>query len=267
MEDWYSKSGKPLASNEWLIAHHEAKLSERKSFAEKIAGKKPQRIVDLGCGPGLWLSVLAEKLPATCELYGIDSDANAILYAEVLSKSWQQSVKLQHMDIEKNAHNLPEADIFLAFNIFPYFKNINEFLSTIMSKIRPGGYLIIRQYDGGLLRIGPMDDNDRKIIDTSLMTAVKHSQQFKHYDLDRVYEAIFSSAFLVKQVDYEVFSRTSPYPKSFYEYFHNTISWTKEYISDEAKIKLQKWEDEYGITTQATKSSYFIEVDLVAWLS
>lgn len=50
-----NSEGFPLASTDWLAIHHRAKLSERGRFADRLAALKPRRIVDLGCGPGLWL--------------------------------------------------------------------------------------------------------------------------------------------------------------------------------------------------------------------
>lgn len=267
MSSWHNESGRPLASDTWLEAHHRAKLPERTAFARLIAKREPRRIVDLGCGPGLWLALLTNVLPADCEIYGIDSDEAALHRARNISRDWAQPTTFEQVDFETQPRILPEADIFLAFNIFPYVSDPRGFLKDIRSKLRPGGCLIVRQYDGALLRVGPMNDQDRQLIDMSLMAAVLGSGQFKHYDLDRVFESIATSDYASKAIDFEVFCRVTPYPAEFQDYFLNTIEWTHNYISEEARARLKQWVELRKNGMPQSPPSYFMEVDLVAWLS
>jgi hypothetical protein len=181
--------------------------------------------------------------------------------------AWPQSAEFTALDFETQANELPDADIFLAFNVFPYITNLWELLATLKSKIRPGGCLIVRQYDGALLRIGPMSDRDRQLIDLSLMASVAGSGQFKHYDLDRVFESVASSSFHSKEIDFEVFRRVAPYPPEFQNYLLNTVEWTRRHISDEARERLDAWHLKTGHANATSVQSYFMEVDLVAWLS
>lgn len=269
MAHWHNNSGSPLASSGWLEAHHNAKLLERTHFAHKIiSNTSPSRIVDLGCGSGLWLELIASVSGKKCELIGVDSDALAIEHAEEKGLFSGFKPKFIAMDFEDNSDSLPEADVYLAFNIFNYVKNPTQILEKIRNKLSPNGTLIIRQYDGGLLRFGPINEIDRDIIDRSLKTAVLASSQFKHYDLDRVIQAIYSSKFSNKDLDFEVFKRTSPYPAEFLDYYQNTLSWTHDLISEDARERLSKWLSLHPeVSCRGSGKSYFMEVDLVAWLS
>lgn len=267
MSSWYNDSGRPLASNAWLEAHHRAKLPERKAFVNLIAERAPCRVVDLGCGPGLWLELLAEALDANCELIGIDNDAVALREARDKARFWPQSTRFEQVDFEANPEGLPEADVFLAFNVFPYVSDPRNLLKDIRLRLRPGGCLIVRQYDGALLRMGPMNEQDRQLIDMSLMASVLASGQFKHYDLDRVFQSIATSNYASKLIDFEVFRRVAPYPPEFKDYFMNTIRWTHKYISEEARVRLEQWIEARSDHVSRNLPSYFMEVDLVAWLS
>jgi SAM-dependent methyltransferase len=258
MSNWNNNSGKPLASDSWLEAHHRAKLVERIAFSKKIAAHSPQRIVDLGCGIGLWLELCAQVLNTSCELVGIDVDPECLSKAETRLKSFSNKKQFIPLDLENYGDNLPEADIYLAFNIFPYIPDISALLRTLRKKIRPGGFLIVRQYDGSMLRIGPMNSRDRQIIDTSLMTSLAGSSQFKHYDLDRVFEALRQSDFARQDIDFETFSRLSPYPIEFQDYFT---------ISEDAADRLLSWMKAETGDLSSHRPSYFVEVDMVAWLS
>lgn len=267
MTSWHNETGRPLASDAWLEAHHQAKLPERKLFVDLIANRSPKRVVDLGCGSGLWLDLCAEALDPRCELIGIDTDQKSLTKARDRLTHWPHEKRFELLDIEHNAIDMPESDVFLAFNIFPYITNLPGLLKSIRSKIRPGGCLIVRQYDGALLRMGPMDSRDRQLIDISLMTSVMGSSQFKHYDLDRVFETLTQSDFEDRFIDFEVFRRVSPYPPDFKNYFLNTVDWTQKYVSDEAGERLKRWIEPRSDGLSEKHPSYFVEVDLVAWLS
>jgi SAM-dependent methyltransferase len=266
MSTWHNESGKPLSSVAWLEAHHQAKLIERTEFAQRIAARHPRTIVDLGCGPGIWLDLLNEQVDRSCEIAGLDADECAIKNATDRSSSWSRKSAFKCIDIETEAHKIPEADVYLAFNIFPYLNNISSFIEILKSKVKPNGCIVIRQYDGALLRFGPMDPADRLDIEISLQASVLHSEQFKHYDLDRVFEAIQTSTFLHKEVEFEVFKRVSPYPPEFLPYLENTINWTLDLISEQAAIRLRNWITRHR-DTNFTLPSYFSGTDLVAWLS
>lgn len=267
MSGWHNETGRPLASDAWLEAHHQAKLPERKAFVELIKKRIPTCVVDLGCGPGLWLELLANTLSPNCELVGIDSDEASLDAARMRARNWDQASRFEALNFESQSNELPEADVFLAFNVFSYVKNPAELLATIKSKLRPGGCLIVRQYDGALLRMGPMSDKDRQLIDTSLMSSIVGSGQFKHYDLDRVFSSIVLSGFENKAIDFEVFRRVAPYPPEFQNYFLNTVEWTRKHISDTAKDRLDAWVKTLGNGVGGMSPAYFMEVDLVAWLS
>ncbi|MCW5297765.1 class I SAM-dependent methyltransferase [Herbaspirillum lusitanum] len=268
MRNWHNNSGKPLASDDWLEAHHYAKLPERTAFAQQIAAHSPRRIVDLGCGTGLWLELCAEAVDAECELIGIDLDPECLQKAKKRLQRYSNPKQFLTVDIENNAAALPDADIYLAFNIFPYISDLPALLRALRRKILPGGSLVVRQYDGALLRVGPMDNKDRQIIDTSLMAALAGSEQFKHYDLDRVFETLRKAEFFECQnIDFETFRRVSPYPEEFKDYFLNTMNWTSRYVSEDAAERLISWMENKTDGASQGSPSYFVEVDLIAWLS
>lgn len=267
MSSWRNESGRPLASDAWLLAHHQAKLEERRAFAQRILERHPRRIVDLGCGTGLWLDLLAANAPAQCELIGLDTDDAALDIALTRAQTWPQSHRFDRLDLETQTDQLPLADVFLAFNVFPYVSQPKALLRQLKEKLNAGGCVVVRQYDGALLRMGPMDDEDRSLIDTSLKMSMLGSQQFKHYDLDRVYASIAESAYTNQMFDFEVFKRTAPYPADFRDYLANTIEWTRQYLSDDARERLDRWIEEKKVLSESSNPSYFVEVDMIAWLS
>jgi 2-polyprenyl-3-methyl-5-hydroxy-6-metoxy-1,4-benzoquinol methylase len=265
MSNWYNLSGRPLSSLSWLEAHHLAKLPERTNFAKLILERRPKRIVDLGCGSGIWLDLFNQYAELDCEFIGLDTDQHSISAAESRASSWSRKTSFRQVNIE-DADSLPDADIYLVFNIFPYVKDSHRFLEMLRQKIRPCGAVVVRQYDGALLRFGPIDHRHRQSIDLSLHTSLSRSEQFRHYDIDRTFEALATSGFSKKNIDFEVYKRTSPYPSEFVTYLKNTIEWTGSYISNEASELLRNWYEQHR-ENNFSSPSYFTEFDLIAWLS
>ena len=261
---WYNSSGQPLSSSEWLRDHHKAKLLDRKEFIKRICKDyNPKRIIDLGCATGLWLDLFDEFAPKNCEFIGIDTDKNSIAEAEKKSKSWNRKSQFIVCDIVNETDKIPEGDLFLAFNMFSYITNAKVFLETIQSKMSINSKLVIRQYDGNTIRFGPMKSKDRLSMDNSLYSAIGTSQQFHHYDLDRVYSIINHSSFNNKNIAFETFQRSAPFHNDFIDYFQGTIEWYTYYLSEYDAEKLQKW---YKLSKEQT-NTYFLEVDLTAILS
>jgi SAM-dependent methyltransferase len=266
MDTWYNTSGRPLSSSSWLEVHHRAKLQERKLFAQSILNRRPKRIVDLGCGPGLWLGLLNDLIPVDCEFIGVDSDSAALDEARRRSANWVRSIRFLKLNLDEDLEQLPEADTFLAFNLFPYLAKPERVLSSIKSKIVDSGTLIIRQYDGALLRFGPLDQQRRGRMEASLQASVLGSAEFRHYDLDNLFEAVASSNFKRKDLAFELFHKIAPYSREFVEYAYNTIEWIARHSGEDVSIDLEKWLAK-NLTKTSQKPSYFVEVDLVGWLS
>lgn len=254
--------GKPLANAKWLEDHHNAKLPERTAFAKKLAELSPKSIVDLGCATGLWLELLNEYMPEDCEFIGIDADYEVLSIASERSKNWKRKVTFLQMDLEKDVSKIPPGDITLAFNIFPYIQDIDDFIDILSNRV-PRGKLIVRQYDGASIRFGPMPTAERQKMESDLRLSTEGSKKFNHYDLDRTFSALYRSHYTNIKYSFELFERTSPFPESFIPYYNGTLDWTLQNLSERSALKLQKWINQ----DNSLSNRYFFEVDLVAILS
>lgn len=257
-----NSTGKPLANSNWLEKHHNAKIPERTKFAKRLVELKPQKVVDLGCASGLWLDLLNQIFPKECEFVGIDSDEEALAIAMKRSKSWKRKVSFLKLDIEKETFKIPPADLTLAFNIFPYINNLDNFINAIIEK-NPNGVLAVRQYDGASIRFGPMPTYERQQIEADLRVAMESNQKFHHYDLDRVFTVLKNSAYTHMTYEFELFERISPFDPNFIPYYEGTLSWTSQFLSEISSCFFDKWmQDDPSMVNR-----YFYEVDLVALLS
>lgn len=257
-----NSTGKPLADATWLENHHRAKIPERTAFAQRLLNIHPKRIVDLGCATGLWLELLNSIFPDDCEFIGIDSDKASLNMAIQRSESWKRKVSFMLLNLEEDAALIPPADLTLAFNIFPYIQNLDSFINFLSSR-SPRGTLAIRQYDGASIRFGPMSTSDRQLLETDLRVATESSQKFRHYDMDRTFNAIRNSKYSNIDYGFELFERTSPFSEDFVPYYIGTMEWTYQHLSERTSEKFKKWIDE----DSHLSNRYFYEVDLVALLS
>lgn len=256
----HNPSGTPLASAEWLEAHHRAKLPERRDFAKNLASRSPKRLVDLGCGTGLWLSLFDEFLSPDCEVIGVDSDPDALVRAEKRAYPWKRHARFELIDVDADPDAIPEGDMTLSFNLFQYLADPAALLTKLADQ---GGTVAIRQYDGAALRFGPMDTGVRHLIERSLLAAVGASEQFRHYDMDRVFELLYTSPFRHRDIAFELFTRTPPFPDEFLDYYRSTLAWTLELVPEDAHQELRPWLEEEAQST----GHYFFEVDLTGILS
>jgi SAM-dependent methyltransferase len=259
-----NSTGRPLASPCWLETHHLAKLPERIAFARKLAQLRPSRIVDLGCGTGLWLDALDSLMPTSCEFIGLDSDPAILARAEERARRWRRRARFEQCDIGSEASGIPAADLTLLFNVVPYLQDPSELFVTLATR-EPRGTVAIRQYDGGALRFGPMDTEVRARIDASLRNSVVSSEQFRHYDMDRLFPFLYSPSFKNRRVEFELFERTAPYSEQFLEYARATLAWTLDLVSEDAATLLSRWQEAF--LTNSSSIGYWFEVDVTAVLS
>lgn len=257
-----SGSGRPLASPDWLLTHHRAKLGERTAFVKMLTALHPLRVIDLGCGTGLWLDLMDRFLPPSCEFIGIDSDPEALAIAEAAALGWNRVARFECLDVETEASSISSADLTLLFNVMPYLANPASLLARLRNRDVPGA-LAIRQYDGAAIRFGPMDTEVRALIDSSLRAATSSSDQFRHYDMDRVFDLACTWG-SEHRIEFECFERTTPFEPQFAKYVGETILWMIGLVSDEAAEHLRTWRD---LAMEGGAPSYWFEVEMSTVLS
>jgi SAM-dependent methyltransferase len=261
---WRNATGQALSSPQWLEVHHRAKLQERTRFARTIASYKPERILDLGCATGLWLDLIDKVASPECEFVGVDKDPESLEIARARSQDWQRHSTFVRCDIASEWQQTPTADLTLAFNVFSYLPDLPAFFDSFRQRRKQLDRLVIRQYDGGTMRIGPMSSEDRYMIDASLRASLDASAEFSHYDLDRTYQALCESGLVRELLEFELTQRHAPFPPEFVDYLDGTVDWMRDHLSDEARTRLDAVLAEQ---TDNPRGLYFEQVDLVAVLT
>ncbi len=215
----------------------------------------PSKIIDIGCGFGLWLELLDKNSNNNTQLIGIDNDKKTLEKATDRAKKWKSQSSFLHINIENQIDEIPKADLILMMNMYGYIKNIKSFTAKLLEKILPNGRLVIKQYDGTVFKFGPMNYYDRQKIENSLMI---YKHDYTHYNIDRIWETL--NELNPKLIDkrFEIFQRNGPFNRPFQKYFNNEIEWMKGKVSTECKEILSEW-----IKTVPNSKRYFFETELI----
>jgi SAM-dependent methyltransferase len=118
---------------------------------ETLLGGRPTRILDLGCGPGLYASRLAALGHA---IVGIDFSPASIEYAREQSGSASDDLRFELGDVRTADYGGPFGCIMLLFGEANAFRTSD--LATILEKaheaLEPGGRLLVEAHEQGAVR-------------------------------------------------------------------------------------------------------------------
>ncbi|QIL45601.1 class I SAM-dependent methyltransferase [Vagococcus coleopterorum] len=262
MTNQRNTSGKQLSSSSWLTDHHVAKEKLRKSFAKKLTVLEPTSIVDIGCGTGLWLTILNDVFPKNCKFIGVDSDKSSLETAEQISQSWGRECEWIQLDINTHPEKIPVADMALIFNFSSYVDDLDMLLSYI-SKERGFKQLALRQFAGHEIKFGPFENDDQTAIDLSLKDAIGNSEQIRYYDMDRLIQAAATTNRQVLFKEFELFQDFSPFKSNTWPYIKGTAEWTAEKMPANQKKLITDW---LSKAAEENDSLYFYSLDWTALL-
>jgi len=158
-EETESERGLQLSSLEWLLIHHAAKEQDRRALVSTLPLKSSDRVLDLGCGPGLWIELLKAKLDAGGWVVGLDFDHEFLRYA--LRKENLSAELPRACFCQGNFQELPfkseSFDAIFFGNGFYYTSHAQNLLKEQVRILRHGGLLMGRHADDSNLIIYPLE--------------------------------------------------------------------------------------------------------------
>lgn len=149
-------------SQELLKAHldpnHDAASRRPESIDRIVTWMKKQmkddakKILDLGCGPGLYCEKFAEE---GFDVTGIDFSSNSIDYANTRAK--QKALKIDYIHANYLEYQLNDTYdlIYIIFCDFGVLSLVEQilFLSTVYQALNDGGTFILDVYNEGILKV------------------------------------------------------------------------------------------------------------------
>ena len=127
--------------------HHD--IAARTADLALIAGNAPRRVLDVGCGTGLLLRLLAPRLPEAESLVGIDAAAGMIAVAKSMATDSRLSFS------EGVAENLPypdeSFDLVVSSTSFDHWESQGMGLGECARVLAPKGHLVLTDLFSPLL--------------------------------------------------------------------------------------------------------------------
>src|SRR5262245_23367577 len=100
---YVNEYGLPLNAIDWLVRHHRSKAPEREQMIRDLQIESSSLVIDAGCGPGLWIPLLAHAIGPEGRIIGIDISAEALVTAQRrgVGKWYQNQVQYKQAALEQ----------------------------------------------------------------------------------------------------------------------------------------------------------------------
>jgi SAM-dependent methyltransferase len=146
-------------SSEAERLRHQGRLSENatRPMLEKIGLLSGMSCLDVGCGPGEAMRLMAEMVGETGTVVGVDIDGTTgRSAADRLSKDVRCNFQFIEQDLA-GSHPLPEGQFDLVFArlVLIHLPNPIEMLRKMYAVTKPGGVILIQDYNGTSFDIQP----------------------------------------------------------------------------------------------------------------
>lgn len=179
--DLYGESGLEFSSVDWLRLHHLVKINERLAAVSDLGIRPGQRILDVGCGPGLWTELLAHAVGPTGTVVGIDRDRS------MLNSAWSSSSNASSMrPLQAEMLRLPfcddSFDLVFCNNCYGYLEDPDAALREQIRVTAPGGRIAARHWDETFSIFHPIPHDELFSVLQGAIAAQAECQFSKYFD-------------------------------------------------------------------------------------
>jgi ubiquinone/menaquinone biosynthesis C-methylase UbiE len=155
------------------LARNPAIASVKRRGHELLQLQPGQRVLDLGCGPGIDTVMLAERLGPTGQVVGIDSDLAMLAEADAEAARAGMEGRTLHQLGDAALLPFPAAffDACYCERVFQYLPPPKPWfaMAEAVRVTRPGGRVVVADADGATLSIDTDEvDIERRIVHTHL---------------------------------------------------------------------------------------------------
>ncbi len=158
-ESFRGELGLELTSLQWLIDHHRTKEQERRHMVDHLNLQPGDVILDLGCGPGLWAPLLAEKVAPYGRVIGLDFSRDLLSYAvkNLEKEPFKDIIDFQESDFHAIPFEDDTFDLVFFANCFSYVTDAFKVLEEQKRVAKKGGRIAAKDFDGAIIIFHPVE--------------------------------------------------------------------------------------------------------------
>jgi ubiquinone/menaquinone biosynthesis C-methylase UbiE len=178
-----------LGDQDWrLLAHHRFKETERKRMVEDLRLEPGNRVLDLGCGIGLWCRWLAEGVAPDGCVVCLDVSLASNRVARKRMKREPQSDRVEYAvgDASAIPFGSRSFDVLFGANTLEYFADPCSYLQEMKRVVRRGGKVAVKDIDAGHMALYPVNPELMAHITLAMTRLVQHRRSNPGEDAGRV---------------------------------------------------------------------------------
>lgn len=204
-----------MASVDWLTVHYLAKSKDRLVRLANLPINQGDKVLDLCCGPGLFIPHLLDLVGPEGHVTGLDLDAVSLDAAhDRLMATPHKNWTLIHKKLDPSSLSIADYDVVLMFNCLGYFDYPKKVVNEIALQMRPGAILIIKDFDLEGFFFHPRDTSHWAALLTGAKTSDESDNPVKFSNfLGRRLHAL-SRVHEFRSVESETWTQTMVYPFS-----------------------------------------------------
>ncbi len=121
-------------------------VEQRARVLEQLVLEPGERVIDLGCGPGLLVAEMASRVGATGRVVGIDASPDMLALAERRCAALHQ-VQLQRGDVAALPFGDGAFDVAVCVQVYEFVPDVRRALRELHRVLTPGGRAIVIDTD------------------------------------------------------------------------------------------------------------------------
>lgn len=149
---------KDWADIDWLLTHFWAKSANRLRQVGALPIRAGDRVLDVGCGPGIYTNYLSDLVGPNGRVVGIDRLNGSVDYAaQLLSQRGCKHALAVAAKLEEHFKDIQEYDVVIFMNSLGYFQDPLDVIQRIASVLKPGARVIVKDYDLESIFLSPIN--------------------------------------------------------------------------------------------------------------
>lgn len=246
-----NEKGLELSGIDWLVDHHKTKEDERREMVGDMSLKEGETVLDLACGPGLWTSLIAEKVSPGGKVVGVDFSPDLIEHARESFERKQECIKNVVEFRIGDLYDIPfeddSFDVVLCGNTYAYITEPLEALEEQRRVTKRGGKVVAKDFDNGNIIFHPIEASfSQKIMEAAARSLKENPPEpkFDNYIGRKMYGLFLKAGFKDVYCKSYAISKVAPLSPASKRYISGTAEWyariAEPYLS---KCDVQRWRE------------------------